>query len=83
MEWEFDILNWMQTWHTPVLDQIMLFLSFLGDKGGFWILLTLLFLFRKSTRTTGCVMLAALLIDVVVCNGILKPLIARPAHAVL
>ncbi len=78
MEWEFDILDWIQTWHTPVLDQIMLFLSFLGDKGGFWIMLTALFLLRKSTRTTGFVMMAALVIDVIVCNGILKPLIARP-----
>lgn len=78
MEWEFDMLNWIQTWHTPMLDEIMLFLSFLGDKGGFWILLTMTFLLRKSTRTVGLVMMAALVIDVIMCNGILKPLIARP-----
>lgn len=78
MIWEFQFLDWMQTLHGPLLDPVMLFLSFLGDKGVFWLLLTFLFLLRKSTRRTGIVMLAALVIDVVLCNGILKNLVGRP-----
>lgn len=78
MEWEFHVLYGIQDLcGSPWMDQIMLWLSFLGDKGGFWIILALCLLARTSTRKIGLVMAAALVIDLVLTNGLLKPLVAR------
>lgn len=78
MEWEFHVLYGIQNlFGSPWMDQVMLWLSFLGDKGGFWIGLALCLLIRKSTRRLGLVMAAALILDLILTNGILKPFIAR------
>lgn len=75
---EIAILNWIQaTLVNPVLTPIMKVISTLGNNGMIWILLILLLFIKKETRRFGLIAAVALLLEVIVCNGILKPLVAR------
>lgn len=49
----------------------------LGDNGVFWILLAILFICIKRTRKTGITMGVSLILGLVLCNLMLKPLVAR------
>ena len=49
----------------------------LGDAGIFWIALALILLIPKKTRRTGAAMGVAMLIGLIIGNGILKNVIAR------
>lgn len=64
--------------HCPFLDKVMVPISALGDGGILWIAIALLLLIFPKTRKTGIAMGFALLMGLIVCNGILKPLIHRP-----
>ncbi len=77
MGFELNILDWFQTLHTPVLDKFMTSVTKLGNAGIFWIILTVLFLLIPKMRKTGAVMAAALIIDLLLCNVLLKNLVAR------
>lgn len=93
MEIEFRILDFLQGMRTPVGDAVMCFITKLGNAGMIWIVLAVILLlipktrkphkgiplwpFGPDTRKTGIVMMAALCINLVVCNGILKNLFAR------
>ena len=77
MNIELNILDWFQTLHTPVLDKVMVLITRLGDAGIIWIVLTIVFLMIPKMRKTGAVMAAALMIDVLLCNVMLKNLVAR------
>ncbi len=74
---EIKILDWIQTLHTPLIDKIMLRITHLGDMGIIWILLAIVLLLIPRTRKSGLIVMMALFIDVIVCNGILKNLFAR------
>ena len=74
---EIQILNWIQSMRTPILDILMCFITKLGNAGGIWIVLTIILLFIPQKRRTGMILLAALCIDFILCNGILKNLFAR------
>ena len=77
MNIELKILDWFRTLHTPVLDKFMTSVTKLGNAGIFWIILTVLFLLIPKMRKTGVVMAAALIIDLLLCNVLLKNLVAR------
>ncbi|MBR3307685.1 MAG: phosphatase PAP2 family protein [Lachnospiraceae bacterium] len=66
--------NIQQTWLTP----IMTFITHLGTGGALWIALTVIMLFFRKTRPVAVACAAALLIDVVVVNVVIKPIVARP-----
>ena len=74
---ELQILDALQTIHTPVLDAMMCGITRLGDAGIIWILLCIVLLVLPKTRKSGVIVMAALLVDLVICNGILKPLVHR------
>ena len=74
---EFKILDFIQGMRIPAGDVVMCFITKLGDAGMIWIVLAVILLLIPKTRKTGIVMMAALCIDLVVCNGILKNLFAR------
>ena len=76
MSFELEILNQLQKLHTPVLDKIMVFITNLGSAGIIWIILTVVCLIIPRTRKVGWVM-ASLIVDLILCNGILKNLVAR------
>ncbi len=63
--------------HHPVLDILMPLFSLLADGGIFWILTACILLLIPKYRKTGLCMGAALLMGVLLCNMILKPLVAR------
>lgn len=74
---EFQILDALQTIHNTVLDTVMCGITRLGDAGIIWILLCIVLLVLPKTRKSGVILMAALLVDLVICNGILKPLVHR------
>ena len=78
MNGELMFLNLIQKIRFPLLDTIMVFITHLGDKGVIWIGLTTILIIYRKTRTLGLVMLLSIIIDLILCNGLLKPLIARP-----
>lgn len=59
---------------TPIATAV----SFLGDNGMIWILLGLILLLFKKTRKIGIVVCGALVLDILVVNGLLKNIIDRP-----
>ena len=77
MNIELSILDWIKTLHTPFLDKIMVFITRLGDAGIIWIVLSIVLLLLPKTRKSGVVMVAALVVDVLLCNIVLKNLVAR------
>ena len=82
LEMDGRLLLWLkETFSHLVLDEIMIFVSALGNKGFIWIAIGMLFLllgFRnKDWRNRGVLVLFSLLTNFLACNVILKPLIDR------
>ena len=77
MEWEFNILYSLQGLHSPVLDKIMVAITTLGDAGLIWIALAVVLMFTKKYRKCGVTMAVALIIMLVVGNGVLKNIFMR------
>lgn len=76
---EIAILNWIQdTMTSPALTVVMKFFSTLGNNGMIWILFILLLFIKKETRRFGLIAAGALILEVLLCNIILKPIVARP-----
>lgn len=75
---EFDILYFLQELRGPLLDRIMVGISFLGNAGWFWILLTVLFLCFPRYRRCGMAAALALILDFLICNIGIKNLATRP-----
>ena len=68
MGMEFKILDMIQEIRTPILDSLMCMITKLGEAGAIWIIFAvILFLFPK-TRKTGAIVVAALAVDIVLCN---------------
>ena len=77
MSIELEFLDKIQQLHTPILDKIMTFITNLGSAGIIWIILTVVCLIIPRTRRAGWIMAASLIVDLILCNGILKNLVAR------
>lgn len=77
LENELAILNFLQMLRCSFLDVVLTFVTHLGDKGFLWIVLGLCLCFIKKHRKTGLCIFLALLINLIICNLSLKPLIAR------
>ena len=78
-EMDFMVLDWIRghlQW--GFLDGAMQAVSFLGEAGWVFVLITLLMLARKKTRPVGLALLVSLALSLLVCNGLLKTLVARP-----
>lgn len=76
---ELGILDWIAAHcHNGVLDEVIPFITSLGNAGIFWIALgMLILLFHRGERSTGCQVLLALLFSLVVCNLLLKNFVDR------
>lgn len=77
MRIEIQILDWIQSFRTPIGDIFWSYITKLGNVGMVWILLAFVLVFIPKTRKSGMILAAALCIDAVLCNGILKNLFAR------
>ena len=74
---EFAILNFIRQLHCEPLDAVMVFVSWTGNHGMIWILLAVLLLLMRRQRRHGLSASCGLILDLVSCNLILKPLIGR------
>ena len=74
---ELRFLDFLQTIHTPLLDKILAFITSLGNVGIIWIVLAVVLLILPKTRKAGIIVAVALLMDLILCNLILKNLVAR------
>lgn len=74
---DIQILDWIQRMSTPWLDKFMIAVTTLGKGSAVWFVsATILFLIPK-TRRLGVAMAVSLALEILCCNVILKPLIAR------
>lgn len=80
---ELAVLNVIQQMRCEILDRIMVFISWTGNHGTVWILLAVLLLLMKKQRVYGFSSACALILDLISCNLILKPLIGRMRPFVL
>ena len=75
---ELSILDWFQTHlRCGFLDAVLPPITHTCDHGELWILLAVVLLLWKKKRQSGLAVGGALVLDVVSCNVILKPLIGR------
>lgn len=77
---EIQILHWFESLHNPVTDPIMYGITCLGNAGILWILIALAFLaipLFKKDRKIGLSIAIALILSLIMCNGIMKNLWAR------
>lgn len=75
---ELAILDFIQAnLRCGVMDSVMTFITGLGDGGKIWIACTILLLLIPKTRKAGLAMGIALALEIVCCNVILKPFVAR------
>ena len=75
---ERDILMWIQeNLRVAALTPVMKLFSLLGDKGLFWIALTLLLLAFRRTRRVGAYCAVSMVLTFLVVNCAVKPLVAR------
>ncbi len=77
-ELEIGILKTVNTLLScDILDILFVFISKIGNKGAIWIILAIGLMMFKRTRKWGVCASVALLMCLIIGNGILKPLIAR------
>ena len=75
---ELYILDWIQTHlRCGLLDAVLPVISWTCNHGELWILLALCLVIYKRTRRQGWTVATALVLDLVCCNLLLKPLIGR------
>ncbi|MBQ4630710.1 MAG: phosphatase PAP2 family protein [Clostridia bacterium] len=74
---ELAILDFFDFMRFPFMNKIMTFISALADDGILWIVVGIVMLFFKNTRKGGVCVLLALIINLVIVNVTLKPLVAR------
>ena len=75
---ELALLDWIQVHlRCGPLDALMPFLSRLADHGELWILLAAALLLSAKRRRQGIAVSCALVLDLLACNMILKPLFGR------
>ncbi len=76
------VMTFVQSgFHNPITDTIFPAVTYLGESGIFWILLSLLIIAlgrKNGWRTTGCLMLAAMLLGLLLGEIALKNIICRP-----
>ena len=73
---ELGILDWMQTHlRCEFLDAVLPWISWTANHGEIWILLALVLLLMRRQRQYGAAVACGLVLDLVACNLVLKPLI--------
>lgn len=78
IHFDLPILDWIAAnLYCGFLDAVMPIITLLGDAGIFWIAVSVVLILIPKYRKAGLSMGLALLMGVVVCNMIMKPLFAR------
>ena len=76
-EYEIVFLNWLQGFRNPFLDGVATVFSFICEVGWIWILFAIIMLLFKKYRKNGIILACALLLNLIICNLILKNAVAR------
>lgn len=75
---EFSILDWIQNnFRCGFLDVVLPFVSKICDHGEIWILFAIILLAIRPTRRQGAAVSCSLILDLIACNLLLKPLFNR------
>ena len=75
---EFAILDWIQAHlRCGFLDAVLPVISRTANHGELWIILAVILLLIRGQRKYGASVACGLILDLVSCNSILKPLIGR------
>ncbi len=77
-DFDFAVLNALQSVRSVLLDWIMIVITYIGSTGIVWIVPGLVLLCRKGTRRQGAVILAAMGLGQLLGTLILKNIIMRP-----
>lgn len=77
MDWQILYLI-QEHMRCGVMDELMRGVTFLGNRGIVWIVVTAFLLMRRAYRKAGLVMAAGLIVGTVMGEYAFKPLIARP-----
>lgn len=80
---ELEILHAIQGLHTPWLNQVMIFLSAIGEAGLVWVAVSVALAVIPRTRRCGITMMAAMAVSFLLGNVLLKNIIARPRPCVV
>ena len=76
--WELGILDWIRDFFwAPFLDTVVPIFTMLGNAGWIWIVISILLMCLPKHRKAGITLAAGLICQLVVCNLLLKNLIAR------
>jgi len=82
LSFDNSAFQWIANMFAPgtgaALDWFFNFVTMLGNGGWFWITLTVLFLIPNKTRKIGVIMAFALILELLLVNVTLKPLLDRP-----
>ena len=72
------IVTWItENLRNPLLNPVMILITYLGEKGIFWISIGLILCFTKRYRKHGILMILSLAVGCILGEGILKHLFAR------
>lgn len=72
------MLDWIQNnLRCSAFDFLMPKFSFIGDMGLIWIIIMILLLLFKRTRKLGLAVFAAMLLEIIIVNLIIKPSVTR------
>ncbi|MCD7859363.1 MAG: phosphatase PAP2 family protein [Firmicutes bacterium] len=75
---DLPILDWIAAHlYCPALDFIVPLITKLGNGGAVWIVLAVVLLCIPKTRRAGFTVALSLIVGLVLCNGIIKPLVGR------
>lgn len=75
---ELQILDMIQSIRIPILDKFFVVFTTLGNHGEIWFAIIIVMLFTKKYRKIAIFAIAALLLEVVMVEGIIKNIFARP-----
>lgn len=78
-KYDLLVLKFIQTYiHNPFTDKLFPFITFLGDKGIIWVLISLFLIANKKYRKVGIMSIIALALATILGEGLMKNLIQRP-----
>ena len=78
MNWEFAFLDFIyQHLYHPISNAFMIFITYLGEFGWIWILISLLLLCKRKYRPYGVLMLCSLLLTFLIGEVGLKNIVGR------
>ena len=78
VSFDLPILDWIQAnMRSDLMDTVMPIITKFGDEGIFWIACAIILMFTRKHTKTGLGMGFAMLIGLLVCNVIMKPMIGR------